>query len=1087
MNQFAQAANCAAQPLSGGTAASKLDGHNLDMRPLHARANSRVTIKPNSVLNRFKGRLLGTIFFLELAAGSAMLTSVIIQGGLRGLGIDSLRNRHRRVGPVAVFDLSIWANVEVILTMIRQGEVDVIHAAPPCGTSSRARDIFIRNGPVPLRSESFPEGLPSLQGIDKIKVEAANLFYKHSAIILEEGVVYGCLCSAENPKRSYLWLTKWWKSLYANFFHALFQGCMHGGTRDKWSLWIGNWNELLGLIAVCDGLHEHSPWGRLGSGAWATAEEAAYTRLLCVRYLRLLLRALCDRGVIAPPMQLGDDWADSMLRNQSMAVTSVRQPRGRKCPPLVREFKTVSSVVVTSANEIPIEEKHPLTAEFRGVPVGSKLLRQSKMGVDGSIELVFGVPWSPKEFTHQAVLAKHPFQMQAPLPDPLLRVVFDLLTKGPEFVSKLRLTKLAYWKSAQKDLEASEVALHESLHPDVRKVLSGKRLLLFKKMLEESGHADVDLFSDIVAGFMVTGVAKSSHAFVKDVRLPSMTEDQLLSAARWTRHSTLGSIGPSGDKELDNEVWAETQEEVSRGWLTPVLEEELDARFGAGSWSPARRFGLRQGDSMRAIDDYSLPLTNFAFGSSERLDLMGVDEVSAMIRFLAKLLSQPFSDVSITLSDKSKLVGRRHNYWTKNRNSKSLVGRSLDLTKAYRQLASHPDSARWCIVAAYCPLSRGVALFYQPVLAFGAASAVLGFNRVARALWHCGVSQFHLTWLNYFDDYPCVEVSELTASSVAASEGLMSLLGWTVSHKESKYLPYASAFVSLGVLYDLAELFTKEYLEIRNKPGRVEGIISFVSAATSKGRFSSLDLDSLRGRLQFAEAHTFARLARFGLAPIHATKKGAAKSTVLLTPEITDGLEFVCSALSSAEPRRIPLHFPAQNFVTFTDGACEGENFSLVTAGASVIEPGVPGSWWFHISVPEVLAESWRNSGNKLQVIAETELFPVLVCRAMASKPLKTMLAVHYVDNDGVADGLIRGMSPVESLRDMLYEFALQESACNFISWIARVASASNPGDAPSRTKVMPEDGLDRGFDRSAEALTVSNTLAQLLIKRRAQ
>ena len=170
-----------------------------------------------------------------------------------------------------------------------------------------------------------------------------------------------------------------------------------------------------------------------------------------------------------------------------------------------------------------------------------------------------------------------------------------------------------------------------------------------------------------------------------------------------------------------------------------------------------------------------------------------------------------------------------------------------------------------------------------------------------------------------------------------------------------------------------------------------------------------------------------------------------------------------------------------------SDGACEGETFSEVTAGASVIEPGSPGSWWFHISVPEDLAESWRNSANKQQVIAEAELFPVLLCRAMAVKPLKTMLAVHYVDNDGVADGLIRGMSPVESLRDMLYEFALQESACNFISWIARVASASNPGDALSRTKVMPEDGLDRGFDRSAEALTVSNTLAQLLIKRRAQ
>ena len=1038
-----------------------------------------------SVFNRFAGRLLGAIFLLELAAGSAMLTSVVIQGGLRGLGIDSLRNRHKRVGPVAVFDLSIYSNVEVILTMIRQGEVDAIHAAPPCGTSTRARDIFVKNGPVPLRSEAFPEGLPGLHGLDALKVEAANQFYKHAAMILEEGVLFGCLCSAENPKRSYMWFTKWWRRIYAEFFHTLFQACMHGSERDKWSLWVSNWSELQDLIAVCDKMHTHAAWGRLPSGTWATAEEAAYPRLLCIRFLRSLIRALLARGVVAPPLQLDDDWANSMLRNQSMAVTSVKQPRGRKCPPLVREFKIVTTIIVAADEVLPVAEGRPLAVEYQNFPIGSKLLRQSKRGVDGSKELVFGVPWSPKEFSHEASKAKHPFQMQAPLPDALLKVVFDLVTKGPEFVSKTRLSKLTYWRKVRKDLESKEAELHSTLHTDVKRVLCGKKLLLFKQMLDESGYVDTALFSDIVSGFKVTGFAKTSHAFVPEVRLPSMTEEDLLTSARWTRHSILGSTGPSGDEALDNEVWAETQEEVSKGWLVPVLESELDSRFGKGAWSPARRFGLRQGDAMRAIDDYSMPLTNFAFGSTERLDLMGVDELSALIRFIARLLSRPWNDVSLTLRDGSKLEGRRHEHWTKVRSKLALFGRSLDLTIAYRQLASHPDSARWCIIATYCPLSRSAVLFYQPVLAFGASSAVLGFNRVSRALWWLGVTQFHLTWLNYFDDFPCLEVPELTASSVAVSEGLFELLGWMISKKETKYQQYKQTFVSLGVQYDLGKLFTDEILEVSNKPGRVEGITLFVAGVLVKGRFSSLELDSLRGRLQFAEAQTFARLARFGLAPIHALKKGSAKSTVFVTDEIKEGLQFICAALAVAKPRRIPLHFPSQNIITFSDGACEGESFSHVTSGASVIEPGPAGNWWFHFEVPEELAHSWRVSGSKSQVIAEAEMFPVLVCRAMFAVRGVTVLAVHYVDNDGVADGLIRGMSPIVSLRDMLYEYALQESDRNIVSWIARVASASNPGDAPSRMSVILDDGLDRGLDRSTEAKEVARALGQLLVKRR--
>ncbi len=60
-----------------------------------------------------------------------MLTSVVIQGGLKGLGIDSLRNRHKKAGSFAMFDLSVMSKVDIILRWILQENVDSIHAAPP--------------------------------------------------------------------------------------------------------------------------------------------------------------------------------------------------------------------------------------------------------------------------------------------------------------------------------------------------------------------------------------------------------------------------------------------------------------------------------------------------------------------------------------------------------------------------------------------------------------------------------------------------------------------------------------------------------------------------------------------------------------------------------------------------------------------------------------------------------------------------------------------------------------------------------------------------------------------------------------------
>jgi len=83
---------------------------------------------------------------------------------------------------------------------------------------------------------------------------------------------------------------------------------MHGSQRDKWSLWVANWKEIELLSAECDRLHSHAPWGRLKDGAWATAEEAAYPRLLCVRYLQHLLTALLGKGAVLPCLAFDENW-----------------------------------------------------------------------------------------------------------------------------------------------------------------------------------------------------------------------------------------------------------------------------------------------------------------------------------------------------------------------------------------------------------------------------------------------------------------------------------------------------------------------------------------------------------------------------------------------------------------------------------------------------------------------------------------------------------------------------------------------------------------------------------------------------------
>ena len=57
--------------------------------------------------------------------------------------------------------------------------VKVTSWAPPCATASRAREIRRRSGPdpKPLRTNTHPEGIPSLEGLDAARVESANKLY----------------------------------------------------------------------------------------------------------------------------------------------------------------------------------------------------------------------------------------------------------------------------------------------------------------------------------------------------------------------------------------------------------------------------------------------------------------------------------------------------------------------------------------------------------------------------------------------------------------------------------------------------------------------------------------------------------------------------------------------------------------------------------------------------------------------------------------------------------------------------------------------------------------------------------------------
>ena len=144
--------------------------------------------------------------FLELCAGSAILSYTADALGFFAIPVDYDRNKFVPKIPVVKMNLADDDCVTICSELIQSGIVQVVTAAIPCGTASRAREIYIPGGPVPLRSQQFPYGLPDLVGVELMRVETASRIYANCSKILRVAHFYDCIALAENPDKSLVWI-----------------------------------------------------------------------------------------------------------------------------------------------------------------------------------------------------------------------------------------------------------------------------------------------------------------------------------------------------------------------------------------------------------------------------------------------------------------------------------------------------------------------------------------------------------------------------------------------------------------------------------------------------------------------------------------------------------------------------------------------------------------------------------------------------------------------------------------------------------------------------------------------------------------
>ena len=496
------------------------------------------------------------------------------------------------------------------------------------------------------------------------------------------------------------WMQQVWESLKDN----ISQACMYGSKLDKWTT-IKATSRLYDTICkTCDKSHTHESWKpSMGPNGpkFPTTAQSEYPIELCNEMANCLARFLLDKGAKFVDTNLSQD--------TTLTSRQLRQHGRKQLPPLLAEYWMVCDTHI--AQQFPFFKQLkqlPPTCEKWGVILvqhdqnfshACKSLEEQYSGCLGTVfaatcssnevQQWCGVLRKPEQTIQATLGVKHPMDLQIPLPDLLLSAVATVLKLGPCVVAERRAMHCSRILKRIRELEAGEKVLHESLHQHVRSVLKGKRLLIWRELMVETGYPDLEIFEEVTEGIKLVGPAHASQAFPAGMTPAQQSVGQLEAQAVWRRKTSIGKCRSSGDTLADVELWEQSLAEAEAGWIDgPFYDEsEVSERVKTTDWICTRRFPLQQPTKIRLIDDGLESGLNSAYSCYNKLTLMDMDAVVA----LAYTVLQAFASNGVfrfSLSTGEFLTGKIHVGWNSN---STLLGRTLDLKSAYKQLAVNPS------------------------------------------------------------------------------------------------------------------------------------------------------------------------------------------------------------------------------------------------------------------------------------------------------------------------------------------------------------------------------------------------------------
>ena len=604
-----------------------------------------------------------------------------------------------------------------------------------------------------------------------------------------------------------------------------------------------------------------------------------------------------------------------------------------------------------------------------------------------------------------------PLAEPAKLPRDVTAAANFMASKSPHFLRE-------HWKTTLKTVEkrASELNSDRTqeilnlCHPELSKLTAKIHIPLLRELMNEYDMGGEEWIDQFYSGFPLIGTQGEAGVYPQqhDGSEEMLTREEVLITSKERFYQRFSSASSPFDAPL----WKEALQQREKGWLIgpyPIVDglAIIDGTPRALNFS--FRFGVEQGEKLRAVDDLRQSLTNQATFINTPINLPTWDHFTSLTNLLRDLMPNA-----------------------------SLAMGKTDHEDAYKNVPLAPNDQDLAAVTLKCHSDGKPYCFLTRTQLFGSISAVLQYNCLSRIIASLAVRLLNIPVMGYYDDFGIITQHELIKDALFSFTELNRILGFKMKPKKTLS---GQILEFLGVVADFTPT-PRNPPTLKLSDDRKEKISLYIREMLKEKRTSRAKLQKLLGKLNFAYTAVLGKYAGATLRPLYALSSAGTEAAILTINK--DSLMSLCwwlRALWTLAPRIMTRPKRSIDRIIYSDAEGSGGCAALI----------------FNMSLQDPLLLKRKLAPSMVdEISASTSAIYILEMYAMVGAVLSIHSTVPtnlilFIDNDAAAQALIKGSASVEQAL-LLIKLFWNHIASNHLSvWIERVASASNPADAPSR------------------------------------